>query len=262
MSQYVTAENQQLLWNVISKNSIVNNFFSNNQHKKDEWFKSIIQMFYDKNNGRLLNQTDLLMLNKTTISYMIQNIKEIATQNMQKQPLQSTPIQLDQNFLKPYSITENKVEKIGNQFEQKQVEYNSLFDRKVPEAPEFSEKQDKPLSNMDELIQRHLREREEELIKYAPLPLVSPHVQESQKILPTQQSNKLKIEQTPDTINIQIEEINDTNSNDKLIKTVSWSDTVNAEKLESQQKEIELLKNQIIELLERVKNLEEIPNKQ
>jgi hypothetical protein len=253
MSQYVTNENQQLLWNVINKNPIVNDFFSNNQYKKDEWFKSIIQMFYNQNRGRVLTQTDLLMLNKTTISYMIQNIKETAGQ---KQP-QSSQIQLDQNFLKPYSITENKVEKIGNQFEQKQAEYNSLFDRKVPEAPEFSEKQDKPLSNMDELIQQHLREREEELRKYAPLPLVSPQVQESQKVLPTQQSNKLKIEQSPDTINIQIEEIPQTDTSDRLIKTVSWSDTVNAEKLESQQKEIDALKEQVTILIEKVKNLEE-----
>ena len=247
MSQYVTTENQKLLWNVISKNPIVNDFFSTNPYQKDEWFKSIIQMFYDKNTGRVLNQTDLLMLNKTTISYMIQNIKE---KTLQKP---SAQIQLDQNFLKPYSITENKVEKIGNQFEQKQVEYNSLFDRKVPEAPEFSEKQDKPLSNMDELIQQHLREREEELRKYAPLPLV----QEPQKALPTQQSNKLKIEQSPDTINIQIEEIPEPDTSDRLIKTVSWSDTVNAEKLDSQQKEIDALKIQVNELLERVKNLEE-----
>jgi hypothetical protein len=254
MSEYVTNENQQLLWNVINKNPIVNEFFSNNQYKKDEWFKSIIQMFYNQNRGRVLNKTDLLMLNKTTISYMIQNIKEITTQ---KPPPQSSQIQLDQNFLKPYSITENKVEKIGNQFEQKQAEYNSLFDRKVPEAPEFSEKQDKPLSNMDELIQQHLREREEELRKYAPLPLVSQQVQESQKVLPTQQSNKLKIEQSPDTINIQIEEIPQTDTSDRLIKTVSWSDTVNAEKLESQQKEIDALKEQVTILIEKVKNLEE-----
>jgi hypothetical protein len=253
MTQYVTNENQQLLWNVISKNPIVNDFFSNNTYKKDEWFKSIIRLFYDKNKGRSLNQTDLLMLNKTTISYMIQNIKERIAQ---KPPTQTSQIPLDQNFLKPYSITENKVEKIGNQFEQKQVEYNSLFDRKIPEAPEFSEKQDKPLSNMDELIQQHLREREEELRKYAPLPLVAPQVQESQTILPTQQSNKLKIEQTQDTINIQIEEINDANSNDRLIKTVSWSDTVNAEKLENQQREIDTLKTQVFELMEKIKNLE------
>ena len=246
MSQYVTPENQKLLWNVISKNPIVNDFFLSNPYKKDEWFKSIIRLFYDQNSGRVLNQTDLLTLNKTTISYMIQNVKESTKQK-------AAPIQLDQNFLKPYSITENKVEKIGNQFEEKQLEYNSLFDRKVPEAPEFSEKQDKPLSNMDELIQQHLREREEELRKYAPLPLV----QESQKIVPTQ-PNKLKIEQSPDTINIQIEEIKQTDTSDKLIKTVSWSDTVNAEKLESQQKEIETLKIHVNELLERVKNLEEI----
>jgi hypothetical protein len=154
--------------------------------------------------------------------------------------------------LKPYSITENKVEKIGNQFEQKQVEYNSLFDRKVPEAPEFSEKQDKPLSNMDELIQQHLREREEELRKYAPLPLSATPI--------VSQPNKLKIEQSQDTINIQIEEISQPDTSDKLIKSVSWSDTVNAEKLESQQKEIDELKSQVSALIARLTSLEETNN--
>jgi hypothetical protein len=245
MSQYVTPENQKLLWNVISKNPIVNDFFLNNPYKKDEWFKSIIRLFYDQNSVRVLNQTDLLTLNKTTISYMIQNVKESTVQNTQK----TAPIQLDQNFLKPYSITENKVEKIGNQFEQKQVEYNSLFDRKVPEAPEFSEKQDKPLSNMDELIQQHLREREEELKKYAPLPLSAAPI--------VSQPNKLRIEQSPDTINIQIEEISQPDTSDKLIKTVSWSDTVNAEKLESQQKEIDELKSKVATLIARLNSLEE-----
>jgi len=249
MSQYVTPENQKLLWNVISKNPIVNDFFLSNPYKKDEWFKSIIRMFYYQNTGRVLNQTDLLMLNKTTIAYMIQNVKESTGQSMQK-PTQTAPLQLDQNFLKPYSITENKVEKIGNQFEQKQVEYNSLFDRKVPEAPEFSEKQDKPLSNMDELIQQHLREREEELRKYAPLPLSATPI--------ISQPNKLKIEQTHDTINVQIEEIEPiTEPSDRLIKSVSWSDTVNAEKLESQQKEIDELKSQVATLIARLNSLEE-----
>ena len=203
-------------------------------------------MFYDKNAGRVLNQTDLLTLNKTTISYMIQNVKESTTQK-------SAPIQIDQNFLKPYSITENKVEKIGNQFEEKQLEYNSLFDRKVPEAPEFSEKQDKPLSNMDELIQKHLRERDEELRKYAPLPLSAAPI--------VANPNKLKIEQSHDTINVQIEEIEPiTEPSDRLIKSVSWSDTVNAEKLESQQKEIDELKSQVATLIARLNSLEETSN--
>jgi hypothetical protein len=243
MSLFVTNDNQKLLWNVISKNGIVNEYFLINQNQKENWFKSIIHMFYEQNKTRTLNQTELLILNKSVIAFMIQNIKD----------KYAKPTNTDQNFLKPYSITENKVEKIGNQFTEKQLEYNSLFDRKIPESPEFSEKQDKPLSNMDELIQQHLREREEELRKYAPLPLV----QESESIL-QKQSNKLKIEQTPDTINIQIEEINDANSSDKLIKTVSWSDTVNAEKLENQQNEIDTLKSQVIELIEKVRNLEEL----
>jgi hypothetical protein len=267
MSSYISLENQTLLWNVISKNKEVYDYFTRFPGKKEPLFKSIIQSLYEENKQRFLNQNELIELNKKTISFMIQTIRnEVGReQSLQKQN--------DPSFLKPYSITEHKVEKIGNQFQEKQAEYNTLFDKKVPETPEFSEKQDKPLSNMDELIKQHLKEREEELRMYTPLPLVQPvqsnvkqsnvkqsNVKQSNSVQPNA-TNKLKIESLADTINIHIEEIVESSNqftDPKPKKSVNWLDDSTTEKFETQQQEIELLKTQILELIKKVTILEGI----
>jgi hypothetical protein len=257
MALFISHENQTLIWNVISKNKLVNDyFFYHPPNKKTEWFKSIVQIFYDKNRGRLLNQTELLLLNKTVISYMVQNIKDNISESLPKKQ-----VNIDADFLKSHSITENKVEKIGNRFSKKQLEYNSLFDKKVPETIDFAEKQDAPLSNMDELIKQHLKEREEELRKYAPLPLVTLPANATVQTEAIQ--NKLKIDKSSDNINIQIEEINeeikdDNNEekdNERKKKSVSWSDDPTSVTLTNHQTEIELLKSQINDLSKKVKAL-------
>jgi len=235
MSLYVTQENQTLLWNIISKNTIVSDHFNSHPNRKHEWFRSIIQLFYEKNMNRAIDTQSLLLLNKETISYMVQTIRDY---NKANNP---------QNFLKPYSITENRVEKIGNQYADKQTEYNSLFEKKTPENIDFGEKQDAPLSNMDELIKQHMKEREEELRKYAPQPLISTQNSPAQR--------KLKIDNVPDNINIQIEELSDQDSV-KLKKSVSWSDDSNKEKIEAQQIEIDILKAKVLELFEKISELE------
>jgi polyribonucleotide nucleotidyltransferase len=258
MSLFVSPENQTLIWNVISKNKVVSDYFLLYPNSKEIWFKSIIQIFYEQNKHIVLDSTQLLLLNKQAISYMISNIKEkYPSNNNQKNIINNSNVINNTNLLKSYSVTENKVEKIGNQFNEKKAEYDSLFDKKAPDTIDFAEKQDKPLSNMDELIKQHLKEREDELKKYAPLPLVNQNQTEFNKpsILPTN-SSKLKID-TASNINIHIEEIRDNeHENSKSKKSVSWSDN-NIEAIERQQLEIELLKKQVIELFEKIKLLED-----
>lgn len=250
MSKYVSPENQTLLWQVISKNELINNYFSTSPNLKVQWFKSIIQIFYEQNKNRTVNSTELLLLNKQTISYMIQNIREKNVVNVPNKYEKNKTQLTETNFLKPYSITENRVEKIGNQFQEKQAEYNSLFEKKNPETIDFAEKQDVPLSNMDELIKQHLKEREDELRKYAPLPIVTPPQ-------PTTKTNKLKIDDTNNNINIQIEEIKyeEKENEEKIKKTVSWSDNNNTDRIEKQQLEINQLKSQIDDISEKIKIL-------
>jgi hypothetical protein len=63
MSVYILPENQRILWNTISK---VKGF-----SKDEQWFKQIIAIFYQKNASRVLNQPELLQLNRETIEYMM-----------------------------------------------------------------------------------------------------------------------------------------------------------------------------------------------
>jgi hypothetical protein len=260
MSAFVSQENQVLLWNVISKNRMIQEYFDGYPDKKNQWFRSVIGSVY--NNNQTQHQT-LLELNKFTLNIMVQNIKD-QIENKPNQsitaPIRSTVV----SSLESYSISEHKVDKIGNQFQEKQTEYNTIFDKKVPESPDFSEKHDEPLSNMDDLIKRHLQEREEELRKYAPLPLVQSPITEVK-----QPTNKIAIQHNNDSknaIQIEIEEVepaigkdhgNDYgNDSTKTRKSVNWLDDASAERLETQQREIEILKRQVEELMAKVMSLE------
>uniref|UniRef100_A0A6C0JGG2 Uncharacterized protein n=1 Tax=viral metagenome TaxID=1070528 RepID=A0A6C0JGG2_9ZZZZ len=266
MTVYISTENQNTLWNVIQKNPDVTEFFAKNRSQltKEMWFKSILRIFYNENQYRKFTKPELFEINKQTITYMVNDIrrKNVDMDETQKQiNTNSLPsnvnIANDNNqFLKSYSVIENKVDKIGNKYAEKESEYNALFDKKVPEEINFSEKQDTPLPNMEDLIKQHLREREEEVIKYAPLPLAIPTISaNTQPNVPNPITNKLKIENSSESVNIQVEEIDEVQeSKDK--KSVKWSDDSYKELIEKQQNEIDSLKTYIETLTEKIKNLE------
>jgi len=271
MALYISTENQNTLWNVIQKNPHISHWFANNssQLTKEMWFKSILRIFYNESQYRKFTKPELLEINKRTITYMVNDIRQKIDQLQQTDTIGQSSGQItneNTQFLKPYSVTENKVEKIGNRYVEKESEYNAMFDKKTPEEINFSEKQDTPLSNMDELIKQHLREREEEVIKYAPLPLAIPPISSNTvpissntlKVSQNPGTNKLKIENSSETVNIQVEEIGEVQeSKDK--KSVTWSDDSYKELIEKQQKEIESLKTYIETLTGKIKNLEGNP---
>jgi hypothetical protein len=156
MALYVNAENQTLLWNVVHTHNFAIQFFSRiTPAQKTEWFKSIIKRFYDQNANRNLSPQDLQQLNKTTLSYMLYTMK--------------SPIV--QETIQTYTEDPPKNAKeiaFSQQFDMKKKEYESLFEKKAPETVDFREKvEDGAITNMDDLIQNHIREREEELRKYS-----------------------------------------------------------------------------------------------
>ena len=171
MSLYIHPENQELLWKIVNKNPLIQSYFSSYPPNIQEtWFKQTISSFYDQNRANVATSEQLYEINKNTLSYMIQDVKrnvEFMEQN-RVQPQQRVPT----DPLKPYSVTENKEDRFTDQYNQYQQNYQSMFDKKVPENIDFREQfNDQPLSgNMEDLVQRHLRERDEELKKYAPAP--------------------------------------------------------------------------------------------
>jgi hypothetical protein len=212
MARYINAENQTLLWTVVHRHKFAIQFFSRlTPSQKTEWFKSIIKRFYDQNANRDLSLEDLQQLNKTTLSYMLYTMKANEVQNNIQTYVEDPPRNAKE-------VTFNQ------QFDMKKKEYESLFDRKAPETIDFSEKiEDGAISNMSELIQTHIREREEELRKYS---------QQSNVIPPNQnitEIQRLKIDPNAplngDVLNAQVLE----SEEKRPKKNVTWmanADTV------------------------------------
>ena len=174
MSLYIHPENQELLWKIVNKNPLIQSYFSSYPPNiRETWFKQTISSFYEQNRNNVTNSEQLYEINKNTLSYMIQDVKrnvEFMEQNRSQQPRTPQPTPTD--LLKPYSVTENKEDRFTDQYQQYQKNYQSMFDKKVPESIDFREQfNDPPISgNMEDLVQRHLRERDEELKRYAPAP--------------------------------------------------------------------------------------------
>ena len=224
MSLYVVSENQELLWNVISKNSYIQTFFSQyTPDTKVNWFKSIVSKFYDQYKNQKLTVNGLNRVNKETISYMIQNIREQT--NTSSNP--TSPIN-DTNAVQPVNsyaintppiVTNNRQELYANQFEQRQSEYAAMTKRNIPDDVNFTENNDDGvIENMDTLVQQQLKQREYDMNNIPPptssqiKPLISPSNEGGRP--------KLNID-TDSTINISIQEIEQPTL-DK--KTVSWKD--------------------------------------
>lgn len=232
MALFIHRENQELLWNIISRNPTINNHFvAYPPNVKDNWFKTIVQNLYENNSYRNLSKNDLLELNKATITAMVDNIKRMQPQSPITQ--QPTSQSYNQNFLSSYSVTENKEEKTASQFNKYQNEYQSMFEKRIPDSVDFSEKVgDGAISNMDELIKNHMRQRDEELKKYSPPPIIQNN------------TNKIVIDSNP--VNITAEIIHDTQEDAKMKKSVSWSDN---------RSEIDDLRRLVLELSEKISSL-------
>jgi hypothetical protein len=161
MSLYVVPENQELLWNVINKNVFVQQYFSKfPPEKQHQWFQSVIRNFYEKYKTSTISVNDLHTINRETMSYMIENIRQLSMQ-----PAPITTVQT------PPHIPENKQDAYNNEFQHRQQEYKQMVERKTPEGIDFREKTaDTAISNMDELIRLHTQQRANELNQYSPPP--------------------------------------------------------------------------------------------
>ena len=220
MSLYVVPENQELLWNVISKNVYIQEFFAPyNPEKKHEWFKTIIRSMYDKYKAQKLSVTELNAINKETISYMIQNVR---TQVNQQQVAKTTPSSYQPTnshmISTPPVIPDTRQDIYAKEFEQRQQEYANLNKKHIPADVDFTEKaEDGVLQNMDELVKQQMEQRAYEM-----------------SMVPSPAPPKLQIDASSN-IEISIEEVD----NKPNKKGVTWkndtepSDTV-VEKMSQQ----------------------------
>ena len=150
MSSYITASNQEMLWRTILKNPLFGKTFSPEQQPL--WFRGIIGKFYNETTNKNLNHNELLELNKNTIRYMVNTLKEYTSQPVIDEPINDR--------IQPQSAS------YQSDYDNLQTNYNNMHQRNVPQEPDFKEPiDDEKITNMDELLQQQLKDRELETPK-------------------------------------------------------------------------------------------------
>jgi len=184
MSLYVLPDNQTLLWNSISKLPAFARM-----PNKEEWFQNIIRHFYNSVsfNGNKMTVNELRKMNHDTISYMIKELKQPVTFSNSNtgSAIQNQSTFLSPNLTESHSyLSEQKNEQLNAQFTNRQDEYAAMLNK--PPMPEinFAENSgdmDKPIDNMDELLQLQLKERSYDIQNLETLPQSKPQPQQPTK---------------------------------------------------------------------------------
>lgn len=220
--------------------SIYNTLFeSQPQQAKEVWFKKSIEDFYSKIQGKEINPQELNNINKEALTSMIQSVHlqnpQFSAHNSSIPYQQQEPQNTIYNINTPPVIKDDKQEIFNKQFQMRQNEYDSMLQRKVPAEIDFREVSNDENKDINELLERERREREELL-------------------RPIQQSNKINIQEEN---NIKLETVDLEEPKEK--KHVSWSSESNPsdmnELFEIQKSEMYSMRLHIIDL---TKQLEEM----
>ena len=239
MSLFVHPENQKILWNIINGNPFIIRYFETKPPiEKENWFKKSIEEFYIRihGQGKEINPQELNNLNKEFLTNMIQSVH---IQNPQFTAHNSSNIQNHESthhsINTPPVINDSKEEIFNKQFQMRQQEYDNMLKRKMPEEIDFREVSKDENKDINELLERERRERQE-LMK--PIPKINK--------LNIQESNNIKLEAVDLEVN-------------KEKKNVSWSNELKQETIE---KQFELQKSEMysmrLHIIDLTKQLEEV----
>jgi hypothetical protein len=239
---YVHPENQKLLWNTIQKTPIFNNLGS----RQTQWFKSVIQHFYEEYpNAKIIKtQQELQTINRATISFMVNSLKEMF------QPKQTVTQSSETNYgntrLPSTSGSNERMSYYNDQFNNRQKEYESMNAKPLPPTNNIVDEKisDEAITNMDELIRQQIEQRELEMKMYGQVPIVQP----PRKLNINEEIPKESVENL-----IVYNDYNDENKekNEKNKKSVSWKNE------NTEEKDFEELKKMVFGLMETIETMKE-----
>jgi hypothetical protein len=221
MALYITNRNQDILWNAIRTNTYLEQYFSRyDPSHKSQWFRDIIGTIYEKHKYHSLSVSELQAINRETISYMIDDVKRRNTALPQQSTSTYSAIDSQNKTNSFTTINTPPVEKnnrkdiYASEFDVRQKEYQSMVEKKVPEEVDFRDKiqaEDTIITNMDELVKKHLFEREKELQVHTYKEYVESAVPPTQQVLKIDNSSNIAVHSEQ----LEVEDKND--------KKVSWA---------------------------------------
>jgi hypothetical protein len=178
--QYITVENQTLLWKTINRSPQ----FANNTIAihKEQWFSNIIKQFYENIKSPTLSMADLKALNQQTIAYMVSDLKRILSYEDKTNPRsgvlaesQYSPSAIDTSYVNRPALNsetpQTRMSMYNDQFNARQQEYTNMTKPPAPPIANFTEKlEEEPITNMDELLQQQIKQREYDVAQARPPP--------------------------------------------------------------------------------------------
>lgn len=258
MSVFIHPDNQNLLWQMLHRSPLVSQVFppgSPTIGKKDVWFNNVIKAVYSSLPLHISSE-DLYIINKETLRSMLtelqQKIGPLTQPRGTTQPKNIDPV---------YSRNGMKQDTYNDNFSNRQKEYETMFAKPVAPDVNFSENiKDDVITGeaMEDLIERHRKERELEVKMFAPP--MSPFLPDIENIQNTvdpsrqpfiKKSNfKVSDEFVElDSENISVELIdtvdNNNNNNKYREKHVVWKDEAKLSDLENK---VDILTKRIEEM--------------
>lgn len=158
MALFIASENQNILWEMINKVPLCNVVFpSGSQNNKNNWFKNIIQEYYNRSPPNI-TRNDLYKINRDVLSYMVKQLGELERSSF-------TP-----SINKSIDTRDVPTKTNMSEFEIRQSQYKNMFEVQKPQTIDFSEKiDDDVITNMNELIENHKKMREQDLQELLPI---------------------------------------------------------------------------------------------
>ena len=146
MNTFESNENKGLLWKLMYENNVFSNIPSDNVNKVKDLLETEVNIM-KSSNGSILEK------NKAVMKNIIDKISTL------KKPIDTPLAVTSEDFLK------NRQNTIGKKFEERQKEFNSLFEVKKPQSPQFVDKlNDEPIgSDMKNIVAAAMAKRESDL---------------------------------------------------------------------------------------------------
>ena len=163
MTLFITNKNQELLWKIINKNEYIYNL---DENFKINWFKQVVEYYYDKYSKQKLKNTDIKSINQEFIIHIKKDVIFMKEYNekekIEREKEKKKEIMNKDNFFDKISDKlEPKSSSFNDDYTQRQEEYNELLKKPLPKEVNFSEKrEEETIKDMDDLLLKQQERRE------------------------------------------------------------------------------------------------------
>jgi hypothetical protein len=248
MSLFLHPQNQELLWSTIHKVAIFPTFV-NTISSKEQWFQHMMKEIIEKTGVLQASKEQLPAANRMAIQYMVgfiqAHLEKMNTGHPSPNPLMPSTVISTNKELSREWISSQKQESLNAVFKERQNTYeNILKSNTAPKTVSFSDTVDAPIQNMDELVKRHMAERD---LLAPPTPLTAGS---SEQKIPNTIHESIRITNDPPIYDLQVSPLQES-----LKTPISFIEKSHSTSLETVLSAIQILSEKMDVIFKEIDNL-------